>query len=439
MLRLRLLSTVTSNHGSLQACYDRRRAKTRKTRSTLKGRKRRLQSRNTSSAAAADVVIIDDESTIEDVPSDLGENEYVVDKILAHGMSNDRVPVMIFKVKWQGYNAASDHTWETVESFNDPAIVLEYMRKAELTTNQLASTRQDSRPSKGSSRVLRTPLRPGRTRPPRRFSGPVTAGASLGTSRREQHVGTIDPDQGTDMASGTFTNQPDAISNEVEATSERSTIKREPDGELVDTAAHALTGTQASVSPGPESETAHHEQSPSPERTDTREADEPVKTVADLENAEARVHELEQLLERQSDTSHQLAVERDELQNKQNELQQHMGQLEEQNKVLLSSNASYRRLNEILTQKVEALQVDATIAAQEKDALLQYAHQALKGSQANRASGTEDEVSRLRKDNDEFRNSEYNAHECKHDPIADDVTGLAKLEANAIAGAEDAT
>ncbi|KAI5362529.1 putative chromo/chromo shadow domain, Chromo-like domain superfamily protein [Septoria linicola] len=80
-------------------------------------------------------------------------------------MSDDQEPVTIFKVKWQGYNKASDHTWEPAESFNGPSVILEYMRTAGLTANDPTPSKAPSA-SRGAEqpRVMYTPARPGRIR-----------------------------------------------------------------------------------------------------------------------------------------------------------------------------------------------------------------------------------------------------------------------------------
>ncbi|TKX24352.1 chromo domain-containing protein 2 [Elsinoe australis] len=70
---------------------------------------------------------------------------YAIEKILDHHLSDPkthpaelgRKPVMLYQVKWEGYD---ELTWEPVESFDDKAIVEEYWQRA----------REESQSSRGS-------------------------------------------------------------------------------------------------------------------------------------------------------------------------------------------------------------------------------------------------------------------------------------------------
>ncbi|GAB1739252.1 hypothetical protein NU219Hw_g4000t1 [Hortaea werneckii] len=64
----------------------------------------------------------------DDVEEGLPADEYVVEAVLAHQMSDPKThpgkqAVMLYQVKWEGYD---EPTWEPVESFPDPKIVEEY-------------------------------------------------------------------------------------------------------------------------------------------------------------------------------------------------------------------------------------------------------------------------------------------------------------------------
>ncbi|KAF2721201.1 hypothetical protein K431DRAFT_294465 [Polychaeton citri CBS 116435] len=84
-------------------------------------------------AAALPVVDDDDESSKNENESELGEGEFEIEKILAHHLSDPRthpkelgkVPVMLYKVKWVGWD---EPTWEPAESFDDRELVDEYHR-----------------------------------------------------------------------------------------------------------------------------------------------------------------------------------------------------------------------------------------------------------------------------------------------------------------------
>ena len=54
-----------------------------------------------------------DEDEVEDV-DDGGEDEYRVEEILKHDFSKDGA--VLYQIKWLGYNAASDLTWEPIEN-----------------------------------------------------------------------------------------------------------------------------------------------------------------------------------------------------------------------------------------------------------------------------------------------------------------------------------
>lgn len=71
----------------------------------------------------------DDEESQED---DLDEAEWVIESILEHRLSDPTThpeefgtePVMLYLVKWEGYD---DPSWEPIESFGDKSIVKEYL------------------------------------------------------------------------------------------------------------------------------------------------------------------------------------------------------------------------------------------------------------------------------------------------------------------------
>ncbi|KEQ67300.1 uncharacterized protein M437DRAFT_37470 [Aureobasidium melanogenum CBS 110374] len=85
-----------------------------------------LKDNSSTSHAIANVSDADSSSDSE------GSEEYVVEKILAHGLSDPKShdksvhgekPVMLYHVKWEGYDAT---TWEPATSFQDTDILQEY-------------------------------------------------------------------------------------------------------------------------------------------------------------------------------------------------------------------------------------------------------------------------------------------------------------------------
>ncbi|KAI7357017.1 hypothetical protein KC320_g1972 [Hortaea werneckii] len=70
------------------------------------------------------------EDEADDVEDGFAADEYVMEAVLAHQMSDSKThpgkePVMLYQVKWEGYD---EPTWEPAESFLDPKIVGEYHR-----------------------------------------------------------------------------------------------------------------------------------------------------------------------------------------------------------------------------------------------------------------------------------------------------------------------
>ncbi|KAI7639461.1 hypothetical protein KC322_g20911, partial [Hortaea werneckii] len=70
------------------------------------------------------------EDEADDVEDEFPADEYVMEAVLAHHMSDPKThpgkePVMLYQVKWEGYD---EPTWEPAESFPDPKTVEEYHR-----------------------------------------------------------------------------------------------------------------------------------------------------------------------------------------------------------------------------------------------------------------------------------------------------------------------
>ncbi|KAI7265619.1 hypothetical protein KC335_g8805, partial [Hortaea werneckii] len=70
------------------------------------------------------------EDEADDVEDAFAADEYVMEAVLAHQMSDPKThpgkePVMLYQVKWEGYD---EPTWEPAESFPDPKTVEEYHR-----------------------------------------------------------------------------------------------------------------------------------------------------------------------------------------------------------------------------------------------------------------------------------------------------------------------
>ncbi|KAI7287262.1 hypothetical protein KC345_g661 [Hortaea werneckii] len=104
----------------------------------------------------------DDE--VDDVEDGFPADEYVMEAVLAHHMSDPKThpgkePVMLYQVQWEGYD---EPTWEPAESFPDPKTVEEYhravqARKPERSEYSAAGNWQTSKPvpkagSKGAIR-----------------------------------------------------------------------------------------------------------------------------------------------------------------------------------------------------------------------------------------------------------------------------------------------
>ncbi|KAI6830292.1 hypothetical protein KC340_g8126 [Hortaea werneckii] len=73
------------------------------------------------------------EDEADDVEDGLHAEEYFMEAVLAHQMSDPKThpgkePVMLYQVKWEGYD---EPTWEPAESFPDPKTVEEYHRAVE--------------------------------------------------------------------------------------------------------------------------------------------------------------------------------------------------------------------------------------------------------------------------------------------------------------------
>jgi hypothetical protein len=89
-------------------------------------------------ASMINPIVIESDSD-GDAPMGTAPNagEYFIEAILAHHMSDPRThpaefgksPVMLYQVKWEGYD---EPTWEPMESFEDPSIVLDYRRRVGL-------------------------------------------------------------------------------------------------------------------------------------------------------------------------------------------------------------------------------------------------------------------------------------------------------------------
>ncbi|OTA88261.1 hypothetical protein M434DRAFT_399091 [Hypoxylon sp. CO27-5] len=71
----------------------------------------------------------DHEGDEEGDAEDLEEDEYIVEKILAHVVEPDGK--LKFKVKWEGYEKKSDQTWEDDENLQENAsdVLEEYLKK----------------------------------------------------------------------------------------------------------------------------------------------------------------------------------------------------------------------------------------------------------------------------------------------------------------------
>ncbi|KAK0931592.1 hypothetical protein LTR29_016317 [Friedmanniomyces endolithicus] len=88
---------------------------------------------------AATVESSDDDSDPEDAGSDDGT--YIVEAITAHHLSDPRThapefgkkPVMLYKVKWEGYEG---YTWEPTDVFEDRSVVREYRARVRLPAEE---------------------------------------------------------------------------------------------------------------------------------------------------------------------------------------------------------------------------------------------------------------------------------------------------------------
>jgi len=87
----------------------------------------------------------------EDSGDDLGEDEWFIESVLDHRLSDPRThpsdfgsePVMLYLVKWEGYK---EPTWEPVESFGDEQVVADYRKRVGLdaATNKATSAEEDA-------------------------------------------------------------------------------------------------------------------------------------------------------------------------------------------------------------------------------------------------------------------------------------------------------
>lgn len=84
------------------------------------------------------------ESSSEESEEELPEDEFFVEAILGHALSNPvthpphlgKQPVMLYKVKWEGW---PDTTWEPETSFGDLEVVREYQQKVGIKIDPLGS------------------------------------------------------------------------------------------------------------------------------------------------------------------------------------------------------------------------------------------------------------------------------------------------------------
>jgi len=87
----------------------------------------------------------------EDSEDDLGEDEWFIESVLDHRLSDPRThpsdfgskPVMLYLVKWEGYE---EPTWEPVESFGDEQVVTDYRKRVGLdaATSKTTSAEEDA-------------------------------------------------------------------------------------------------------------------------------------------------------------------------------------------------------------------------------------------------------------------------------------------------------
>lgn len=124
------MNTMTATH---QASQRRQVQRSTTGTSTSSIQPLQINSPNVASHILVGASQIQDESDNED--EDVAEDEFEIDAILAHHMSDPRThqpelgrkPVMLYQVKWVGWDQP---TWEPEESFGDLSLVREYQRRA---------------------------------------------------------------------------------------------------------------------------------------------------------------------------------------------------------------------------------------------------------------------------------------------------------------------
>lgn len=85
----------------------------------------------------------------EESDDDLSEDEWVIEAILAHHMSDPRThppefgkqAIMLYQVKWEG---SDELTWEPLESFGDPSTVSEYGKRVGLPAEDHEEDSEDA-------------------------------------------------------------------------------------------------------------------------------------------------------------------------------------------------------------------------------------------------------------------------------------------------------
>ncbi|KAI1324369.1 hypothetical protein F5Y16DRAFT_381284 [Xylariaceae sp. FL0255] len=112
-----------------------------------------------------------DENGEDEDDEDLDEDEYIVEKILAHNLEADGT--LKYKVKWEGYEKKADQTWEDEDNLKENAtqVLEEYLesvggRDKIIEESQTAlKSKKRGRPSAGSAAVNGTKRRRNESHP----------------------------------------------------------------------------------------------------------------------------------------------------------------------------------------------------------------------------------------------------------------------------------
>ncbi|KUJ12449.1 uncharacterized protein LY89DRAFT_623618 [Mollisia scopiformis] len=161
-------------------------------------------------------LMVESENAEEDEDEEIGEDEYVVEKITSHAI--DESGVLRFQVKWEGYDNKEDRTWEPEDNLLETAekMVNEYLASVggrdQIFTQWEEKKAELAEPKKGKKRGrassgVDTPTNGSKRGRKPKYEHPLDTTPPASASRAEfqpptgnweNEVGAIDAFEGTD-------------------------------------------------------------------------------------------------------------------------------------------------------------------------------------------------------------------------------------------------